>query len=93
MASVQSNCWIESGCLMARWFLLTSDSVVAGVTEELSVSDSDLSSGLWPSSKVSPAADTLQDQQETLSLSHIKMRGYNPFPQSPSKPPKSGGMI
>ncbi len=64
---VQSNRWIESG-FMTRWFLLTSGSAVAGVTEELSVPDSDLSSGLSPSPKVSPAADTLQDQQETVSL-------------------------
>jgi len=49
---------------MACWLQLTS---IAVVTEELSVSDSDLSSGLNPSPKVSPAADTLQDQQETVS--------------------------
>lgn len=64
---------------MARWFLLTSDSAVAGVTEELSVSDSDVSSGLSPSPKVSPAADTLQDQQETASLDTHQDESIQPF--------------
>lgn len=35
------------------------DSVVAGVAEELSVSDSHLSSRLWVCPEPSPAADTL----------------------------------
>lgn len=76
---------------MARWLFLTSDSAVAAVTGELSVSDSDLSSGLSPSPKFSPAADTLQDQQETASLdTHQDDRIQPYFPMTPknSKPPK-----
>lgn len=64
---------------MACWLLLTSDSAVAVVTEELSVSDSDLSSGLNPSPKVSPAADTLQDQQETVSTDTHQDERIEPF--------------